>query len=36
MRLGLGHSEPDADAIALANGVAEPVTDADPDSARLP
>jgi len=34
MRLGLGHSEPDADAIAHANGVAEP--DADPDSAGLP
>jgi len=30
MRLGLGHSEPDADAIAHANGVAEP------DAAGLP
>ena len=36
MRLGLGHSESDADAIAQTNGVAEPVTDADPESAGLP
>ena len=36
MRLGLGHPDPDADAIALANDVAEPVTDGNPDSAGLP
>ena len=35
MRLGLGHSDPVADPIALTDAVAEPVTDGDPDPAGL-